>query len=360
MVVPTRGSPAGRWPTSSRAPTSSARAPIAVIPGPTGPRRRIPDGPTRARHLRVYLRCTHPGVECGTRMQVAAPRGPPSRAAGWRIAGAGCDSSRRRSGVSVSWRNPDPVQPSWDPDAMDCSTLAPVPIDAPVPSMTATGRALLPDARVGRRRPGVENLRGVLWLQGECDASAGVAHEAYEMALEEFADAIWQDLGVPLIVAPISRRRSSTDSCQGHPEDRHHQRSDAGSGSGASRGSSSARGSTISLSRPTVPTSTTWSTLGERWYDAVSTVLPACNDGLDNDGDGLVDVGEDIGCPGTHGQPGEPDLPGRHRQRRRWTHRFRRRSGGEWRGAPRRPRPAVRDPEQWRARRHSRAGSAWS
>jgi hypothetical protein len=110
----------------------------------------------------------------------------------------------------------NPVQPSWDPDAMDCSTLAPIPIDAPVPSPSAPGELycrMLESVQVS----GIANLRGVLWMQGECEASSSIAFEEYRGALIRLGDAIWEDLQVPLIVAPISRHTLASDSCPEHP-----------------------------------------------------------------------------------------------------------------------------------------------
>jgi hypothetical protein len=152
---------------------------------------------------------------------------------------------------------------------------------------------------------GVENLRGVLWLQGECDASAGVAHEAYEMALEEFADAIWQDLGVPLIVAPISRRTLPTDTCLGHPRIDTINAATLAAAADHARILLGPRIDDLPLEADCTHVHDVVA-LGERWYDAVSEALPACNDGLDNDGDGLFDVGEDIGCPGPMGSQENP------------------------------------------------------
>jgi hypothetical protein len=190
----------------------------------------------------------------------------------------------------------NPLQPSWDPDAMDCSTLAPVPIDAPVPSLSAPGELycrMLESVQVS----GITNLRGVLWMQGECEASSSVAFEQYRSALIRLGDAIWEDLQVPLIVAPISRHTLPSDSCPEHP------RLD---GIHVATLEAAADHPLILLG----PISDDLAleadcvhihdvkTFGERWYATVSDVLPACNDGLDNDGDSFVDGGEDIGCSG--------------------------------------------------------------
>ena len=60
-------------------------------------------------HLRVLAAYTSPR-RMGTPIQVADPHGPPLRDVGWRIAGAECDSSRRRSAISVSsGERPDPT-----------------------------------------------------------------------------------------------------------------------------------------------------------------------------------------------------------------------------------------------------------
>jgi hypothetical protein len=66
---------------------------------------------------------------------------------------------------------------------------------------------------------GEPRLAAVLWLQGECDAGyawrAGfdyaATHALYKSALLELADAVHDDFGAPLVVAPISLRRCSWD-----------------------------------------------------------------------------------------------------------------------------------------------------
>lgn len=195
--------------------------------------------------------------------------------------------------------SPDSIQPSWSPDAMDCSTLAPIPIDVPVPSISAPGELycrMLESVQIS----GVANLRGVLWLQGECDASASVPFEEYESALIRLGDAVWADLGVPLIVAPISRHTLASDSCEEHP------RLD-GIHAATLEAAAEHPGILLGPNSDDLPLEADCThihdvtTLGDRWYATVSDVLPDCNDGLDNDGDGRIDF--DGGAAANGGVP---------------------------------------------------------
>jgi hypothetical protein len=65
---------------------------------------------------------------------------------------------------------------------------------------------------------GVPKLRAVLWYQGECDAASGVGRATYAAALERLADAVWRDLAVPMIVAPISVKTRTGDACSSVPQ----------------------------------------------------------------------------------------------------------------------------------------------
>ena len=110
-----------------------------------------------------------------------------------------------------------PVQPAWDPDALDCSQLTPIQMGQPSPSLQSPGELYCRMIQAVHTS-GIQDLRAVLWLQGECDATAGVSYTAYKAALEHLADRIWADLGVPMIAAPISRHTLTTDSCPMYPQ----------------------------------------------------------------------------------------------------------------------------------------------
>lgn len=184
-------------------------------------------------------------------------------------------------------------QPSWDPDAMDCASLPPVPLGVGIPSLSAPGE-LYCRMLEAVRLSGLANLRAVLWHQGESDAG-DVSFEAYELGLERLADHVWADLGVPMIVAPISRKTRLDDACV----------SNAGSDAIHDATIAAALAHPHILLGPDTDDLVLESdcahihdvaTLGDRWFEAVTAVLPACNDGLDNDGDGWTDHPEDPGC----------------------------------------------------------------
>lgn len=85
-----------------------------------------------------------------------------------------------------------PVPPLWDPDA-ETGTLYWRMLD-----------------QVEEANPG-SGLRAVLWYQGECEVShlakmSADPYADYKLALEHLADRIWEDLGVPMLVAPVSLR----------------------------------------------------------------------------------------------------------------------------------------------------------
>lgn len=181
-------------------------------------------------------------------------------------------------------------QPGWDPDAMDCGALAPIPLGVPVPTPAAPGELycrMLEAVSLAE----VEEVRAVLWMQGECDASAAVPQAAYRAALERLADAIWRDLDAPLIVAPISLHTRIGDPCTTHPS------------------IEAIRAATLAAAdaHPNIllgPISDDLAleadcthihdvaTLGSRWFDAVAARLPECRNGSDDDGDGFADLGD--------------------------------------------------------------------
>ena len=199
---------------------------------------------------------------------------------------------------------PNAIQPAWDPDAMDCSTLTPVPLGASVPSLSTPGELycrMLESVSLAQ----VGEIRAVLWMQGECDATASVPYDVYRAALERFADAVWRDLGAPLIVAPISRHTWDGDTCLAHPK------IDAIAAATVDAASANAHillgpnSDDLEL-EPDCTHIHDVVTFGERWFDAVSAVLPQCRDGIDNDGDGLFDASEDVGCAGPMGLREDP------------------------------------------------------
>ncbi len=162
-----------------------------------------------------------------------------------------------------------PTPPLWDPDA-------------------ATGlwyRRMLD--QVAEANPG-SRLRAVLWYQGECEVThlakfSSDPYSDYKAALEHLADRIWEDLGVPMVVAPVSLRPppwpyqpkrqpihdATIDAAVDHPhiylgpdtDDLEHEED----------------GSHI---HDVV-------TLGERWFDSVDLAGLAHED--DSDGDGIPD-----------------------------------------------------------------------
>jgi len=190
---------------------------------------------------------------------------------------------------------PQASQPAWDPDAMDCATLPPVGPGEVPPATTAPGELycrMLEAVELSGVRP---VLRAVLWMQGECDAQNGVAHDAYRAALEHLADAIWRDLGVPMVVAPISTNEYPNDLCTpgAHSVAIHDATIDAAAfhphivlGPDADD---------LAL-EPGCAHIHDVATLGRRWYDAVVAPPAPCENGRDDDGDGLADYPEDPGC----------------------------------------------------------------
>ena len=85
-----------------------------------------------------------------------------------------------------------PTPPLWDPDA-ETGTLY--------------WRML---EQVAEANPG-SRLRAVLWYQGECEVThlwkiSADPYTDYKAALEHLADRIGEDLGVPMVVAPVSLR----------------------------------------------------------------------------------------------------------------------------------------------------------
>jgi Carbohydrate esterase, sialic acid-specific acetylesterase len=108
-----------------------------------------------------------------------------------------------------------PPQPTWDPDAIDCAEVAPLAIGQAAPEPTRPGELFCRMIQAVQTS-NVATLRAVLWSQGECEATAGIDYATYKAALERFADAVWDRLGVPVIAAPISRH-SRIDECDQHP-----------------------------------------------------------------------------------------------------------------------------------------------
>jgi cysteine-rich repeat protein len=158
-------------------------------------------------------------------------------------------------------------------------------------------------------------LKAVLWYQGEDDARwatiTGTQTGAqYQSALETLADALWTQLGVPMIVAPVSLRNFPGDSGNSAlPGDTTYQVHDATLAAVAMHLHIYRGPSTDDLEHEDFIHVRDVVTLGERWasalrfmlagleFDGVSTgPLPTqCNDGIDNDGDGLSDAA-DPGC----------------------------------------------------------------
>ena len=186
-------------------------------------------------------------------------------------------------------------QPTWDPDAMDCATLPPVPVGVAPPSPSRPGELYCRMLEaVHLAQPG--HLRAVLWYQGECDADdETVTPQAYQHALERLADRVEADLGVPMIVAPISRKHFPGSTCPRIPAwDAIHDATIAAVAENPNLrlGPDS---DDLELERDCTHVHDV-TRLGFRWYESVIASLPSCNDGLDNDGDGKIDFPADPDC----------------------------------------------------------------
>lgn len=187
----------------------------------------------------------------------------------------------------------DPAQPGWDPDAMDCSTLPPIPLGAPIPSLTTPGELycrMLEAVSLAQ----VGEVRAVLWMQGECDATAAVPQGVYRAALERFADAVWSDLGAPLIVAPISRHTRAGDACVSHPSIEAIRAATVEAADAHPNILLGPNTDDLELEADCVHIHDVV-TLGSRWFDAVVARLPECRNAVDDDGDGFTDL-EDPAC----------------------------------------------------------------
>jgi hypothetical protein len=90
----------------------------------------------------------------------------------------------------------DDIPPRWDPHRTDAGTGS--------GSLYAWMLEQVAEANP-------MDLRAVLWYQGECEVGyattpTGVKYEDYKAGLKHLADHIWEDLGVPMVAAPISLR----------------------------------------------------------------------------------------------------------------------------------------------------------
>lgn len=190
--------------------------------------------------------------------------------------------------------SPNAAQPSWDPDAMDCATLPPRGLGENVAQPTSPGE-LYCRMLEAVDLSGVTNLRAVLWLQGECDASANVSTAAYRAALERLADAVWRDLGVRLVAAPISINAYPYDNCL--PGGRIAAIHDATLAAAEAHPRIVLGPLVDDLElEPGCSHIHDVVTLGHRWYESVSASAPACANGFDDDGDGFADHPSDPGC----------------------------------------------------------------
>ena len=181
--------------------------------------------------------------------------------------------------------------------------------------------------QVAELDPG-ENLRAVLWYQGECEVGAGVDSETYEAALIVLAERIWEDLGVPLIAAPVSLRPPpwppmperveihdailaaalaspyivlgpDTNDLEHEPDGTHiHDVAELGRRWHAAILAGSLAGGCSDGVDNDGDGATDWPTDPGCFdaYDLTETDRDGCRDGIDNDGDGLVDFPADPGC----------------------------------------------------------------
>jgi len=204
-----------------------------------------------------------------------------------------------------------PGEPLWDPH-VDCT------------GRSWTGETAWTDERgdlycllfraVAQAQVGAR-LEAVLWYQGEDDASWLGTHDTptraqYAAALEALADGVWARLGVPLIVAPISLRSFPGDpAATAGPGDATHQIHDAALDAIAAHPHIYRGPTTDDLEHEDSIHIRNVVTLGERWamalrayvagtsYDGI-TAGPdptPCANGIDDDGDGLIDAA-DPGC----------------------------------------------------------------
>src|SRR4030095_6418159 len=118
----------------------------------------------------------------------------------------------------------------------------------------------------------------------------------YRAALEHLADRVQQDLGVPMVVAPISRRTTLVGVCPVSPRvDNMH---DAIVASIAAHPNLWPGPDTDDLSHEADCSHIhDVQTLGERWYEAVVASLTTCNDGIDHERAGVADYPGDPSCP---------------------------------------------------------------
>jgi cysteine-rich repeat protein len=204
-----------------------------------------------------------------------------------------------------------PGEPLWDPN-VDCSNRSWTGDTAWIDERGDLYCLLfhaVAQAQVGAR------LKAVLWYQGEDDASWLGLHGAptrtqYAAALEALADGVWTQLGVPLIVAPISLRSFPGDPApSAGPGDATDQIHDAALDAIAADPHIRRGPTTDDLEHEDSVHIRNVVTLGERWANALRTVLAGqeydgieagpdptpCGNGIDDDGDGLIDA-TDPGC----------------------------------------------------------------
>jgi hypothetical protein len=239
--------------------------------------------------------------DCGVHFPAKNEGGDAGRGSPWPTFAARWMSERGRAvrfvatsiGGQCLVAAPTAKQPAWDPDAMDCSTLVPTPIGVAPQSTTQPGE-LYCRMLEAVALAGVGDLRAVLWNQGECDAPY-VTRVEYEDGLERLADAIWRDLGVPLVVAPVSLRTRTDDACESPAWDAEI----AAATEDAARTHAHIQlGPSLDdlVFEPGCLHVHDVVTLGDRWFAAAAAAVTACNDGADNDGDGAVDHRDDPGC----------------------------------------------------------------
>lgn len=190
--------------------------------------------------------------------------------------------------------SPTAAQPTWDPDAMDCATLPPRGLGQSTPQPSAPGE-LYCRMLEAVDLSGVRDLRAVLWLQGECDASASVSAADYRAALERLGDAVWRDLGVRLIAAPISINEYPDDSCHPGPRLMAIHEGTIAAAQSHPRVVLGPIVDDLEL-EPGCSHIHDVVTLGHRWYESVTASAPACANSFDDDGDGFVDFPDDPGC----------------------------------------------------------------
>jgi len=154
------------------------------------------------------------------------------------------------------------VEPYWDPDKA-WGTNTGSRYDGMVTLVTSTANV-------------APTLRAVLWDQGEVetqyDTLPGVGGKGaeYQTCLENLADNIWQDLKVPMIIAPLSLKTNAAG-CAAPSADyiAIHDAQDAAAAAHSHILNTTVNKDDLLIQDDNCPHIHDVETLGERWFDAV-------------------------------------------------------------------------------------------